>query len=95
MLNDAPPVPDALSAYEEGEFTGAEVQRNLPRIPPMTVDSFAKARRRWRAHCWTFGIIWAFGGGVRQRAASTLGAHPELSVWPGGLGPRTPRNLPW
>ncbi len=83
MLNDAPPVPTHYPRMKKVNAKGPEVLRNLPRIPPMTVDAFAKVAEDG-AQLLDLRDMMGFGGG-HIGGSLNIGLRPELSVWAGWL----------
>lgn len=83
MLNDAPPVPTHYPRMKKVNANGPEVLRNLPRIPPMTVDEFTKVAEDG-AQLLDVRDMMDFGGG-HVGGSLNIGARPELSVWAGWL----------
>ncbi|NUH64989.1 MBL fold metallo-hydrolase [Sulfitobacter sp. S0837] len=83
MLNDAPPVPSHYPRMKKVNAKGPEVLRNLPRIPPMTVDAFAKVAEDG-AQLLDLRDMMGFGGG-HISGSLNIGLRPELSVWAGWL----------
>ncbi|SDY89687.1 MBL fold metallo-hydrolase [Citreimonas salinaria] len=92
MQADAPPVPTHYPRLKKVNANGPEVLRNLPRVPPLTVDQFAKATKSG-AQILDVRDMMAFGAG-HVKGALNIGARPELSVWAGWLlDPERPIHL--
>ena len=83
ILNDAPPVPTHYPRMKKVNARGPEVQRNLPRAAPMTVDRFAEAADDG-AQILDVRDMLAFGSGF-VKGSLNIAARPELSVWAGWL----------
>jgi len=83
MLRDAPPVPTHYPRLKKLNAKGPEVLRNLPRVPPLTIDRFAAAAEGG-AQILDVRDMMAFGAG-HVKGAINIGARPELSVWAGWL----------
>jgi len=83
MLNNAPPVPSHYPRMKKVNAKGPEVLRNLPRIPPMTVEAFAKVADDG-AQLLDVRDMMGFGGGFVSGSLN-IGLRPELSVWGGWL----------
>ncbi|SDG48290.1 MBL fold metallo-hydrolase [Sulfitobacter delicatus] len=83
MLNDAPPVPSHYPRMKKVNAKGPKVLRNLPRIPPMTVEGFAKVADDG-AQLLDVRDMMGFGSGFVSGSLN-IGLRPELSVWAGWL----------
>ncbi len=83
MLNDAPPVPTHYPRMKKVNAEGPEVLRNLPRIPPMTVEAFSKVAKDG-AQLLDVRDMMGFGSGFVSGSLN-IGLRPELSVWAGWL----------
>lgn len=83
MLSDAPPVPTHYPRMKKVNAQGPEVLRNLPRIPPMTVEEFAKVAED-SAQLLDLRDMMGFGSG-HVSGSLNIGLRPELSVWAGWL----------
>ncbi|MBU2357868.1 MAG: MBL fold metallo-hydrolase [Alphaproteobacteria bacterium] len=83
MQSDAPPVPTHYPRLKKVNAKGPEVLRNLPRVPPMTVDQFATAAVEG-AQILDVRDMLGFGAGHVENAIN-IGGQPELSVWAGWL----------
>ncbi|MFW8637449.1 MBL fold metallo-hydrolase [Cribrihabitans pelagius] len=83
ILNDAPPVPSHYPRMKKVNTKGPEVLRNLPRIPPMTVEEYAKVAEDG-AQLLDVRDMMSFGGG-HVSGSLNIGLRPELSVWAGWL----------
>lgn len=83
VLGDAPPVPTHYPRMKKVNAKGPEVLRNLPRLPPLSVEDFARLAADG-AQVLDVRDMMAFGGG-HVRGSLNIGAQPELSVWAGWL----------
>ncbi|PSK80971.1 hydroxyacylglutathione hydrolase [Limimaricola soesokkakensis] len=83
MQTDAPPVPTHYPRLKKVNAKGPEVLRNLPRVPPLTVERFAKATEGGAQIVDTRDMM-DFGAG-HVKGSLNIGARPELSVWAGWL----------
>lgn len=83
VLGDAPPVPTHYPRMKKVNAKGPEVLRNLPRIPPLSVEDFARLAADG-AQVLDVRDMMAFGSG-HVRGSLNIGAQPELSVWAGWL----------
>ena len=92
MQADAPPVPTHYPRLKKVNAEGPEVLRNLPRVPPLTVEQFAEAAESG-AQILDVRDMMGFGAG-HVKGAINIGARPELSVWAGWLlDPEQPIHL--
>ncbi|MFT6533758.1 MAG: hydroxyacylglutathione hydrolase [Limimaricola cinnabarinus] len=92
MQADAPPVPTHYPRLKKVNAKGPEVLRNLPRVPPLTVEQFAQAAGNG-AQILDVRDMMGFGAG-HVKGALNIGARPELSVWAGWLlDPERPIHL--
>lgn len=92
MQADAPPVPTHYPRLKKVNAKGPEVLRNLPRVPPLTVEQFAEATES-SAQILDVRDMMGFGAG-HVKGALNIGARPELSVWAGWLlDPERPIHL--
>lgn len=83
LLDDAPPVPTHYPRLKKVNAAGPAVQRNLPRVAPMTVAEFAAAAAEG-AQILDVRDMMGFGAG-HVPGALNIAARPELSVWAGWL----------
>ena len=82
MLADAPPVPTHYPRLKKVNARGPEVMRNLPPVPPLTVEEFADLDED--AQILDTRDMMDFGAG-HLSGSLNIGARPELSVWAGWL----------
>lgn len=83
MQDDAPPVPRHYPRLKKVNAEGPPVVGNLPHVPAMTPEAFAKAAGEGAQLLDTRDML-AFGAG-HIAGALNIGGRPELSVWAGWL----------